>query len=50
MTLDSIAEYDHEAAQKDSRSDFLAYLQQQCEKSESPMTRRDVINHLMNNL
>jgi hypothetical protein len=50
MTLESIKEYDHEAAYKDSRSDFLAYLQQQCEKSESAMTRREVVNHLMNNL
>jgi len=50
MTLESIEEYDTEAAYKDSRSDFLAYLQQQREKSKSAMTHRDMVNHLMNNL
>lgn len=50
MILDSMEEYDAEAAHKDSRADFLAYLQQQHEKSRSNMTRRDMLNHLENNL
>jgi hypothetical protein len=50
MTLESIEEYDSEAALKDSRSDFLSYLQQQHEKSKDSMTQRDMVNHLMSNL
>jgi hypothetical protein len=50
MTLDSIADYDIEAAYTDSRANFLAYLQQQREMSKSSMTHRDMVNHLTSNL
>jgi hypothetical protein len=49
MVNESIRDYDSEAAQKDGRSDFLSYYQQQLKMSKE-FTPSDMQLNLMGNL
>lgn len=49
MVLKTIKEYDDEELSTE-RTDFLAFLRQQQKSTGVPMSTRDLMNHLMNNL
>ncbi|KAF5016196.1 hypothetical protein F66182_12201, partial [Fusarium sp. NRRL 66182] len=49
MVLKTIKEYDDEVLSTE-RTDFLAFLRQQQKSTGVPMSTRDLMNHLMNNL
>jgi len=50
MAMDSIGQYDAEAADRTGRGDFLAFLQMQEEICTVRMSDKNTSTHLMHNL